>query len=175
MITSLAILLTLGVQIPDFGGKEQVEQMKKLSFLVGDWKGPGAFEVPGRKIDVESTERVEIAAGGTAMFVVGKHFMKGPNDQKLLIHDAAAMMFFDLATGKFRMRTQLANGLGSEFEVEVKEKGIVWGFDTPTTGRSRFTMNLTEKGEWHEIGERSMDEGKTWTKYMEMTLAKAPK
>jgi hypothetical protein len=32
-------------------------------------------------------------------------------------------------------------------------------------------MTLTEKGEWHEVGEYSLD-GKAWTKFIEMTLTR---
>jgi len=174
MLTTLVLGLTLAAaQIPDFGGKEQAEQMKKLNFLVGDWKGAGKYIVPGREVDIESTERVEWGAGGTCLLVIGKHWMKGPNDQRLLIHDAAAMIRYDLPTKLFMMRAQLANGMGNEFDVEVQDKGFVWGIKTETAGSTRYTMKVTDAGEWNEVGERSTDGGKTWTKFMEMTLSKA--
>lgn len=173
MLTTLVLGLSLAAaQIPDFGGKEQAEQMKKLTFLVGDWKGTGKYIVPGREVEIESTERVEWGAGGTCLMVIGKHWMKGPNDQRLLIHDAAAMMRYDLPAKGYRMRAQLANGLGNDFEVEVGDKGFVWGMATESSGSTRYTMKLTDAGEWNEVGERSTDDGKTWTKFIEMTLSK---
>jgi hypothetical protein len=32
-------------------------------------------------------------------------------------------------------------------------------------------MTITDKGEWNEVGEYTLD-GKTWTKFFDMTLAK---
>lgn len=41
----------------------------------------------------------------------------------------------------------------------------------PRGGTIRYTMDLTDAGEWHEIGERSSD-GTKWEKFFEMTLRK---
>lgn len=54
----------------------------------------------------------------------------------------------------------------------VTDKGFIWGFKEPQRGvEVKYTMKLTDKGEWHEIGEYSLD-GKTWTKIIEMTLSR---
>ena len=47
----------------------------------------------------------------------------------------------------------------------------MWGFAVPQAGRVRFTITLTQAGEWWEIGEFSRD-GATWAKFFEMTLKK---
>jgi len=44
-----------------------------------------------------------------------------------------------------------------------------WGFQTPQGGRVRYTIKLTDQGDWFEIGEFSADE-KNWRKFFEMTL-----
>ncbi len=168
----IALFLFVQQGPPDFGGAIQVEKMKPIQFLVGNWKGSGFYLAGERKIEVECSERVESAAGGTCLLIVGKHFMKGPNDQKLLIHDTAAMVRFDPNANKHRILTQLANGLGNDFELNVVEKGFDWGHKTEIAGTTRYTMTLTEKGEWFEIGERSTDDGKTWTKFLEMRMSK---
>ncbi len=157
---------------PDFGGAVQVEKMKSLAFLVGEWKGTGFYLAGERKVIVECSERVESAAGGTCLLIVGKHYMKGPNDQKLLIHDSAAMIRYNPIDAKHRLTAQLANGLSNDFDVTPGDKGFVWGLESPARGSTRYTMKLTDKGEWFEIGERSADAGKTWTKFLEMTLTK---
>ncbi|HEV2844661.1 MAG TPA: hypothetical protein VG477_07435, partial [Thermoanaerobaculia bacterium] len=46
-----------------------------------------------------------------------------------------------------------------------------WGFALPQGGRIRYTIKLTDKGEWYETGEYSPDE-KTWHQFHEMTLRK---
>lgn len=160
------------LQQPDFGGAVQAEKMKPLGFLVGEWKGSGTYFAGDRKVEVECTERVESAAGGTCLLVIGKHYLIGPEGQRMLIHDAAGMIRFSLADSRYKFIAQLGSGLANEFDVEVKERGLIWGFQSPGTGATRYTMKLTEKGEWHEIGERSTDDGKTWSKFLEMTLSK---
>jgi len=169
-ILAAALLLQQGP--PDFGGAVQIEKMKVLSFLVGEWKGSGYYQAGERKIEIECTEKVESVAGGTCLMVIGKHFMKGPNDQRLLIHDAAGMIRYSPVENKYRFMSQLANGLGNDFDLVPGDKSFVWGLESPTAGASRYSMKLTSKGEWNEIGERSSDGGKTWTKFLEMTLAK---
>lgn len=159
------------VQIPDFGGKEQIEKMKALSFLAGDWKGAGNLITPDKQFPLEATQHVEVAAGGTCLLITSKQWLKGPDGQKLLIQDGISLLRYSPSTGKYMLQSQLANGLGGEFELEVKDKGYGWGMATETTGQTKFTMNLNENGDWHEVAERSPD-GKIWTKYMDMTLKK---
>jgi hypothetical protein len=57
--------------------------------------------------------------------------------------------------------------------VKPGEKGMVWGFKEPSRGFDiRYTVKITDKGEWNEVGEMSMDGSKTWRKFFEMTVAK---
>ena len=58
-------------------------------------------------------------------------------------------------------------------ELKQTDKGFEWGFEDPTRGtKVRYVMTVTDKGEWHEVGDYSQD-GKTWTRFFEMTLTKA--
>ncbi len=56
----------------------------------------------------------------------------------------------------------------------IREKTIVWGFTDARAGDIRFTIQLSEKGQWLELGELSRDTGKTWIQFFEMTLDKLP-
>src|SRR5688572_18875839 len=49
----------------------QKEAMKKLSFLVGTWKGPATAYLPGGPIKVTQTEQVEYRLGGLVLLVEG--------------------------------------------------------------------------------------------------------
>ena len=57
-------------------------------------------------------------------------------------------------------------------DLTLTDKGFVWGFKEPQRGvEVRYTVTLTPKNEWYEIGEYTLD-GKTWTKFIEMTLTR---
>lgn len=51
----------------------------------------------------------------------------------------------------------------------VVEGGFQWAFQGPQGISIRYTVKLTEKGEWFERGEMSQD-GKSWRQFHEMTL-----
>ena len=62
-------------------------------------------------------------------------------------------------------------GLFVDVEPKVGDRGVAWSFEDPRLGRIRYTMRLTERGEWHEVGESSRD-GSTWSTFFEATLRK---
>jgi hypothetical protein len=54
-------------------------------------------------------------------------------------------------------------------EPKLIDGGLEWGFRSAERGVTvRFTIQFDEK-RWHEVGEVSTD-GKTWNKFLEMTL-----
>ena len=147
------------------------EQMKKLDFLVGQWKGEGWVEYrPGQRVTVAATESVQRRLGGEVLLVEGIGRNKIENERSELTgHDAIALMFFDSKTGSFRFQAHRARGTSVDTELKVTPGGFEWGFQDERAGTLRFTMKLTDKGEWFEIGEMSRD-GKTWYKFVETTL-----
>lgn len=170
LIFGIAMASIAPCQAPDFGGKKQIEMMGKLSFLAGEWEGSASFFRGEQKIAVLSSEKVEIKAGGAALFVTGMHYMMR-GDQKVLVHDAAAMIFWDEKLNSHRMMSQLGNGARSEFSVTVEGKGFKWQAPSPAGGTMRYVMTMSPSGEWLETGEQSND-GKVWTKSFEMRLNK---
>lgn len=169
-ILFLAFATTVGAQAPDFGGKKQAEKMKELVFLIGEWEGSAYYMRGEQKVTVTSSEKVEVKAGGTALFVTGIHWMMR-GDQKFVVHDAAAMICWDEKSKSHRMVAQLGSGARSEFELHVQGNGYKWEAPSPMGGTMRYVMVLTDAGEWLETGEQSTD-GKTWTKAFEMRLKK---
>ena len=147
------------------------EQMKKLDFLVGQWRGEGWIEYrPGQRVTVVATESVQRRLGGEVLLVEGIGRNKIENEKSELTgHDAIALMFFDSKTGTFRFQAHRARGTSVDTELKVTQGGFEWGFQDERAGTLRFTMKLTDKGEWFEIGEMSRD-GKTWYKFVETTL-----
>lgn len=170
MITSLSLAAILATQIPDFGGKEQAEKMKALSFLEGYWEGTAAYYAGDRKVDLVGSEKVEYKAGGTALFVTGYHTMKR-GDQVIPMHDAAAMITYDQATQKYMMTAQLANGMRNTFELKVGKNSYRWEIPAELAGqKTEYEMVITPKGEWNEVGYSVV--GDKRVKMMEMTLSK---
>ena len=168
----IAAVLPLGVsQAPDFGGKEQAEKMAALRFLLGEWEGKATYDTPQGKFETDSYEKVEEKAGGTAMFVTGRHTMKLPNGESRMVHDAAALIRYDTGRKAYRMRAQIASGASEELDVTVVPKGVRWEV-VSTAGTMRYTMNLTAAGEWHEIGEAKVGDG--WRKVIDMRLKPKP-
>jgi hypothetical protein len=63
------------------------------------------------------------------------------------------------------MRAYRMDGMYVDPKITIEDKGYTWEFEVP--GRAfRYTMKLNDKGQWHEVGEVSMDGGKTWRKLL---------
>lgn len=158
-------------QAPDFGGKAQIEKLKALDFLVGDWKGTGWYQAGPRRMDIKCSEKVALKASGAVLAVEGFHTMDA-GGREIPIHDAYAMIYWSPDLKAYRFKAHLANGLQNEFELKPNGKGYTWENEMPQLGKVRYTMTLTAAGEWKEIGEHIVD-GK-WTQYFEMVLKKVP-
>jgi len=142
-----------------------------LSFMIGRWEGPATMDMgPRGRHQLRQREWVATAAGGTVLTVTGQGTERQPDGAEKVMFDAFAVLYRD-REGKPALRAYLANGQWVDATLEVKEKGLVWGYSDPRAGQIRYTMTLTPEGRWNEIGERSGD-GQTWMKFFEMTLEK---
>ena len=90
--------------------------------------------------------------------------------EERVIFEALATISYDAETKQYQMRAFGPEG-ALDPKLEAGEKSLVWSFTTRTEKR-RYTAKLDEQGKWFEIGERSTDDGKTWAKFVEMTLEK---
>jgi hypothetical protein len=145
----------------------QKEEMKKMSFLVGNWKGEGWMVTPdGKRHTFRQTERIQSKLGGLAISIDGEG--KNTEDDRTFFQ-ALAIINYDEKTKRYRFISQTNLGTYAESEAKLIEGGIEWGIRIPDVGRIRYTIKLTEKGDWFEIGEYSPDE-KSWQKFLEMTL-----
>ena len=148
----------------------QVEEMKKLSFLVGEWKGEGWTEfVPGQRRTATATEKGQVKLGGTVLMLEGMGTTKRPGSQEeIVVHNALGILSYDSNAKLYRLRSYLANGRWIDADAKFTDKGFQWGFQVQGMSM-RYTVKLNEKGEWFEFGEMSQD-GKTWRQFHEMTL-----
>ena len=107
----------------------------------------------------------------TIMLIEGVGRGKLPGkDEEGIVFQALGVLSYDAQAKKYKIKAYRNEGQSVETDLTVTGKGFVWGFKKPQSGiEVRYTMTLTPKGEWHEIGEYSQD-GKTWTQFIDMTL-----
>ena len=146
----------------------QLEAMKKLHFLVGEWKGEGWNEMmPGQRRTSPITERVQTKLGGMVLLVEGIGTKKVPGSQEeVVVHNALGILSYDEKAKHYWLRSHIANGQTMEAQAKFTDGGFQWGFQAGPNLSFRYTVKLTDKGEWFEIGEMSQD-GTTWRKFHE--------
>lgn len=160
-------------------GEANREAMKAFDYLVGQWKGDATTTLgPDRKEVIRQTEDVEYRLGGTILVVEGTGRGKLPGkDEEGIVFHAFAVMSYDAQKKEYRVKAYRKEGLSVDGYVKptADAKGFVWGFKEPQRGFDiRYTLKITDKGQWHEVGEMSFD-GKTWRNFFEMTLTKVTK
>ncbi len=167
----MRVLLMFALAFPVFAADE----MKKLDFLIGEWKGEAWWQMGGPNAKREYAlqhEKVTPRAGGNALLVEGiGRTKKEDGSAGEIVHDALALLRWDDAAKQYRFSTAVAGRGTAEptFEVTGPNKAV-WSMDLPQ-GKMRYTITLNEKGEWFEVGEYSRD-GEKWSKFLEMTLVK---
>lgn len=146
------------------------DAMKKLDFLVGEWKGEGwiAFGTGERRTFTQS-ETIQPKLGGLLLQIEGLGKSKDPGKEGAIIHNAFAIVSYDDKAKQIRFHAYTADGRYVDTELKpVQEKTVQWTIPIP--GQTiRFTMNLSEKDQWLETGEFSPD-GNKWMKFFEMKL-----
>jgi hypothetical protein len=155
-------------------GEANREAMKKLDYLAGKWKGEATTSLgPKETKTITQTEDVQFKLNGTVLLVEGVGRGKLPGkDEEGVLFNALGVMSYDAQAKKYKVKAYRMEGQSVDADLTLTEKGFVWGFKEPQRGvEVRYTMNLTAKGEWHEVGEYTLD-GKAWTKFIEMTLSR---
>jgi hypothetical protein len=171
-IFQLLVLLVLPASLlAQSPASAHLQEMKKLDFLIGEWAGEGWTEfVPGQRRTSPITEKVQPKLGGTILLVEGLGKNKVPGKQEEVVtHNALGVIAYDASAKLYRVRSYLADGRSTDAEAGFVEGGFQWAFKGPQGMSIRYTVKLTEKGEWFEIGEMSRD-GQSWRQFHEMTL-----
>jgi hypothetical protein len=161
---SLACVI-LGAIILQAQPSLQIDQVKKLAFMIGRWKGSGWIQMgPGKKSTFQQTEDVRSKLGGLLVEIEGH----GINETGANVHDALAIVSYDDKQSAFHFRAYDGQGRFVDAPASFEDGAFVWGFDQGP-GRIRYHIRLNAKGQWHETGEFSRD-GKNWQPVFEMTL-----
>ena len=174
LLTAIAggsfLALPARAQMPD--GSSSRAAMQKLDFMVGRWKGEAWMIRGTERVTTTMTEVVERKLGGVALLVEGLGVVPGPGaEAPRVVHNALAVIAFDLQTQAYVLRSYIASGLWGDFVLTPVEGGVSWSREVPG-GRIRNTAKIGN-GVWHEIGEFSRD-GTTWIPIMELNLKKEP-
>lgn len=168
LLILLALPVSLSAQRP---APAQIEEMKRLQFLVGQWQGTGWNEfVPGQRGTAMVTETVQSKLDGTVLLLEGLGKAKiGGKGEEVVVHNALGVLSYDPQAKQYRLRSYLSDGRSVDAAAKFVGDAFEWGFEIPRMGTIRYNIKLTDKGEWFETGEMSQD-GKTWRKIHEMTL-----
>jgi hypothetical protein len=169
----LALFASIG-SAQDQMGTTQRSAIDKLAWLEGEWRGPAwRMMGPNERHTADQWEKIYRAAGGTVLVIQGIGRMTNAGAMTgNVAHDAFAVIYWDGQRNQYTLRSFVANGTTLEAKVEVGDRKVVWGFEHPQAGLTRYTITLTPAGEWREVGEASRDKGATWYQMMEMTLKK---
>ena len=147
---------------------QQLEAMKKLDVMIGEWEGKGWMQ-QGQTARTSFTvhEKVESKNAGSTLLIQG--LGKDAESQKI-VHDAMAVMYYDTFTNTYKFDSHLASGQHKLATGSMENNVFIWGFELPNNAKIKYTLSFTEST-WDEIGEYSPD-GQNWYKFMEMNLTK---
>jgi len=172
---TLLFVLTVNLAFAQQIDSVQINEMKKVQWLTGKWKGDGWIMFgPGQKHPFSQTETISSKLNGILLTIEGLGINhKSDEGKPKIVHQAFAVLSYDSKNQKFKMRAYKSDGAFVDADAEIDENGnFIWGFNHPYAGEIRFTIKQNEKGQWHETGEVSRDKGKTWFQNFEMILNK---
>ncbi|HKV39538.1 MAG TPA: hypothetical protein VJX67_10020 [Blastocatellia bacterium] len=151
-----------------------IEAMSKLTFLQGEWRGDGWIRMgPGQPRKFSQTETVQTKLDGLVTMIEGLGRGADTDNKGAIVHDALALVSYDEGSKTYRFHAYTGDGRSVDAEAKLVSGNILqWGFSTPQGARIKYTMDLSQSGKWHEIGEYSAD-GKSWLKFFEMSLQRA--
>ena len=130
----------------------QRDAMARLAWMAGEWRGESTMQRGPTASRTLSWERVTAAAGGLALLVQGRHHLPDAAGRPgELVHDAAGMISYDPATGRYRFVTQLATGRSGSFEARVEDGRFVWFIPA---GPATIRYEIARDGDrgWNEQG-----------------------
>ncbi|WP_075341904.1 hypothetical protein [Tenacibaculum agarivorans] len=138
------------------GQQTAKEALQKLAFLTGNWKGTStSFSDKGeKKVTVE--EKVDFLMDGE-MLVLN---VKSP---WIKLH---TIIVYSEKSGKYYYYPFTKDGNKKGYEGKYNEGKFLVYFNETT----RLTFTKTAKGEFHEFGEKRLENGK-WEKYFEDILS----
>jgi hypothetical protein len=81
------------------------------------------------------------------------------------------MLTYNTSQSQYSLLAYTNGGTQVQAQVEALDKKMIWHIQVPGY-QVRYTIKLNEKGQWHQIGEMSTDEGQKWNSFFESTLTR---
>jgi len=164
MKTYITIVVTFFIVISGFSQMSETDSIskaniKKLKFMVGNWKGTGWMMGRNGKSEFEQIEKIEFKLDSTAVLIEGKGMTNGK-----VIHNALAILTYDKTKDNYIFRSYLPSGMNAEFKAELIDNKLYWYPNEYV----RYIIWQNEKGQWYETGENKREN--TWNQFFEMTL-----
>jgi hypothetical protein len=134
----------------------QREAMKKLSFLIGSWRGEARQYRGGAQVELLQTEVAQYKLDGLILVIEGIGRTKSDGKAAL---QAFGVLSYDHASGVYHMRA-FNDGMWLETDVKLAEsgKGLTWGFVFGEI-KIKSSLRITESGEWTEMHEITVGSG----------------
>ena len=143
------------------------QKMQSLKWLSGKWEGT-AYLLGQDGIRQEVTHHLafEPQLEGT-MFLINENVMVARDT----LFRNLAFFGYDVLHSQYNLHAFTNGGAQMSAYVEVLEDKMIWRFHS--SGHIyRYTAHLNTQSQWHQIGEVSSDEGKSWTPFLESTLSR---
>lgn len=177
LFTTCALLFGLALGHPQAQGLAKApdalkQEMQKLSYFVGKWKGEAvARQRDGSTTKVIQEENIEYRLDNTLLLIEGTG--RNPENLNEITFNALAVVSYDEAAKEFRFRSHLRDGKQTDaYFKALGDNHFEWGFDIPGNAKMRYDIKLDPKAKtWLETGEYSPD-GTTWYKFIELKLTK---
>ncbi len=167
----------------------QAEEMKKLEFLVGEWKGTGwEFNPDGsRRNSFSQKTKVQAKDGNSSLRIKdartykpvissGENTIFIPGTPVFQSSELDASIYYDENIKLYRWRGENSYGRKNPLEAKlIRDKALQYGMPfsitlQPADGNRRTTIELTEGGEWRETLE--IWQADRWYKAEESILKK---
>ena len=140
--------------------------MRRLNFMVGRWAGSGwNLDESGQREEFTQTEKVHKAVSGLVLSVEGQGRAK--SDPSTVVDSALAVINYNDTTSQYRWEA-FSQGYVTEAVPVVGDNTFQWNL-VETGVTIRYTLQFTHTT-WHEIGEITLDGGKTWQQNFQMDL-----
>ena len=149
----------------------QRDAMQKLAAFVGKWQGTGTMQMGQQSHSYNQTEDCAWGLDGLILRVDGRGVDPDAPADAPPVHHAFGVVSYNDRAQKYEFRAYTNRGFASTFDFVMLGDGkFEWGMKMPGN-QTRYQIELTNDT-WRETGERSGDDGKTWTKFLEMNLKK---
>jgi hypothetical protein len=151
---------------------EQLAEMKKLDFMIGEWKGTSKIRMgAGPASESAMHERVESVLGGLGLLIRGRGTGQSADGGERVTHEAVGLFNWDPANKRYRFISQTEKGYFTVTDAAFENGAFVWNLKMGGDAAARYTIRLDDAGRWSETGEMTRD-GKTWAPFFEMVLGR---